>query len=314
MLLRTLVLKVSGWRWVEHMVRKSRIFRRIVERFIGGDTLQEALENSMPLLERGFLLSLDLLGESVRDREEAVRAKDQFKEILHSIEGHPRFSKPTDGRMETMNISIKLTQCGLDISDDLASAHLMEVVADAARIGSFVRVDMESSDYTEKTLQMAEAAFATSPFVGTVLQSYLHRTPADLGRLNEAGMRIRLVKGAYLEPESVAFQDKRDVDKAYLELAKKMLAHTNYPAFATHDGALIEQICRHAASIGADRRSFEFQMLYGIRRDLQDRLLNEGYNVRIYVPFGEAWYPYFSRRLAERPANLWFILRAIFKK
>lgn len=314
MLLRTLVLKVSGWRWVERMVRNSRLFRRIVKRFIGGDTLAEALANSKPLLERGFLISLDLLGESVHDREEAVRAKDQFIEILHAIEGNAHFNAAKDGRMETMNISIKLTQCGLDISDDLAAAHLKQVVAEASRIGSFVRVDMESSDYTEKTIDMTETAFREFPFVGTVLQSYLYRTPQDLARLNRAGMRIRLVKGAYLEPASVAFQDKTEVDKAYLELAKSMLESTTYPAFATHDETLIEQICRHADSIGADRSKFEFQMLYGIRRDLQDRLLDEGYNVRVYVPFGEAWYPYFSRRLAERPANLWFILRAIFKK
>lgn len=314
MLLRTLVLKVSGWRWVERLVRGSRLFRRIVKRFIGGDTLEEALANSMPLLERGFFLSLDLLGESVRDREEAIRAKEQFVAILRAIEGHPKFCPSRDGRVETMNVSIKLTQCGLDISDELAAAHLEEVVSQAARIGSFVRVDMESSDYTEKTLSLTSEAFKLTGAVGTVLQSYLHRTEADLARLNEAGMRVRLVKGAYLEPASVAFQDKADVDKAYLALSKTMLTSTNYPAFATHDGTLIDQICRHADSIGMSRSSFEFQMLYGIRRDLQDKLLSQGYNVRVYVPFGEAWYPYFSRRLAERPANLWFIVRAIFGK
>lgn len=314
MLLRTLVLKVSGWRWVERFVRKSRLFRKIVKRFIGGDTLEEALSNSAHLLERGFMLSLDLLGESVRDREEAVRAKDQFLRILHSIEAHPKFRSASQRGVESMNVSIKLTQCGLDISDEMAIQHLKEVAAEAARIGSFVRVDMESSDYTEKTIDLVLVAFSETGSVGTVLQSYLFRTPADLRRLNEEGMRIRLVKGAYLEPAEVAFQDKKDVDEAYLSLGKQMLTDSPYPAFATHDGALIDAICTHAERAGIEKSKFEFQMLYGIRRDLQDRLLNEGYNVRVYVPFGEAWYPYFSRRLAERPANLWFIIRAIFGK
>jgi proline dehydrogenase len=322
MLLRTLILKVSAIAWVERFVRKSRMLRPMVKRFIGGDTLADGLCNSTPLLDRGFLISLDLLGESVHSVEEANSARDSFLEIIEKLSADPHFvpyelksdSSNRFERIENINISIKLTQCGLDISDELAEENFRRVLALAKEKGTMVRVDMEASAYTERTIAMIERVFSEFPNAGTVLQSYLFRTPEDLCRLNKFGCRLRLVKGAYLEPNEIAFEKKEQVNSAYIELAKTMLEHTNYPAFATQDPNMIEAVKSYAAEHSIDKSRFEFQMLFGIRRDLQDALLGEGYRVRVYVPFGDSWYPYFSRRLAERPANVWFILKALFRR
>lgn len=320
MILRSLILKVSGAKWVERTVRGSFLFRGMVRRFIGGDTLAEGLAASEPLLERGFMISLDLLGENVATEAESEASKQAYIEMLHLIGKHPKF-KPVryeaDGKTvaeaETLNISIKLTQCGLDLSEAYAEKNYREVLEVAKGYGTMVRVDMEGTHYTERTVAMMERVVPDYPNAATVIQSYLHRTPRDLGRLNALTSRIRLVKGAYLEPPDLAFPEKAKVDTAYLELAKAMLCETNYPAFATHDEAMIDAILQFAKEKQIDPSRFEFQMLYGIRRDLQDRLLNDGYRVRVYVPFGDHWYPYFTRRLAERPANLLFIARSMFK-
>lgn len=322
MILRNLILRISQWNWVERFVRKSFLFRPIVKRFIGGDDLKDGLKNSEPLLEKGFLISLDLLGESVSTPTEANASRDAYIDILREISAHPKFAPaklrngvgPEFDSIETINVSIKLTQCGLDISDELAEENYRKALEFAREFGSFVRVDMEASEYTERTISMIERVHADFKCAGTVLQSYLKRTPADLIRLNAIGSRIRLVKGAYLEASDVAISDKADVDQAYIELAKTMLVSTNYPAFATHDERIVDIILAAATELGVERDRFEFQMLFGIRRDLQDRLLAAGYKVRVYVPFGDSWYPYFSRRLAERPANVWFIIRSIFQR
>ena len=214
---------------------------------------------------------------------------------------------------EKLNISIKLTQCGFDLGDAYAEKNYREVLQTAAALDNFVRVDMESSAYTERTLKMVERVWREMPNTGTVLQSYLRRTDQDVKHVIEIGMRVRLVKGAYLEPASVAYPDKKHVDEAYVAEAKQLMARGKYPAIATHDESIIHELCRYVKTEQISKSRFEFQMLYGIRRDLQDKLLKDGYNVRIYVPFGDQWYPYFTRRLAERPANAFFILKSLFR-
>jgi proline dehydrogenase len=305
MLSRTLVLKVSSWSWVEKLVRRSFLFKRLVNRFIAGDTLEQALVACEDLAGRGYLLSLDLLGENVATLDEAITAKNSYVDMLGQID--------RSKCREVCNISIKLTQCGFDQGDDIAEKHFREVLTEAEKYNNFVRVDMEASAYTERTIAMIEKVWPDHKNTGTVLQSYLYRTPQDLDRMIKLGARIRLVKGAYLEPASVAFPKKADVDKAYVEQAKKALHEVNYPALATHDEKIIDEIKAYVAEKNIDRSKFEFQMIYGIRRDLQEKLRAEGYNMRIYVPFGDSWYPYFTRRLAERPANLFFILKSMFK-
>ncbi len=322
MILRSIILRVSAFGWVERFVRNSRLLRPLVRRFIGGDTLADGLRNATPLLDRGFYISLDLLGESVHSLAEANAARDSFLEIIEQLSTDSHFvpyELACDGsnrfdQIENINISIKLTQCGLDISDELADENFRKVLALAKVKGTMVRVDMEASAYTERTIAMIERVFAEYPNAGTVLQSYLFRTPSDLTRLNQLGCRLRLVKGAYLESDDIAFEKKEQVNEAYVELAKEMLEHTNYPAFATQDPNMIDAVRSYAKEHSIDKANFEFQMLFGIRRDLQDALLAEGYRVRVYVPFGDSWYPYFSRRLAERPANVWFILKALFRR
>ncbi len=345
MIVRSFILKTSALKPVERMVRHWRMFRPLVKRFIAGDTLPEAIEASKALLDKGFFVTLDYLGENTKTDLEAMAAKKAFVEMLEAINKAvpDRRSQIADRRSKTgtdpdvvlhtsdvatnvistlqdkscaperLNISIKLTQCGLDLGDGYAEQNYRDVVRAAAEKGNFIRVDMEASAYTERTLKMVERVWRDMPNTGTVLQSYLRRTMQDVKHIIEIGMRVRLVKGAYLEPASVAFPDKKSVDDAYLEEAKLLVARGKYPAIATHDENIIHAITRYVKVEEIDKSRFEFQMLYGIRRDLQDRLLKEGYNVRIYVPFGDQWYPYFSRRLAERPANAFFILKSLFK-
>ncbi|MCA1996360.1 MAG: proline dehydrogenase family protein [Armatimonadetes bacterium] len=303
--MRALILKLAHLRAVENFVRRSRLFRGLVRRFIAGDTLEEALRVSEELTQKGLLVTLDNLGENTTSEAEAHAAKDTYIGMLRAIAKR--------GIASSTNISIKLTQCGLDLSDELARSVLEEVLDVAAEHGNFVRVDMESSAYVDRTLDILEAVFQTRKNTGTVLQSYLYRTPDDLERLIRIGMRVRLVKGAYLEPPSVAYRSKRDVDRAYIQLTERMLQSGIYHAIATHDERIIRHTKDFAQRNGLPRDSFEFQMLYGIRRDLQEALVAEGYRVRVYVPFGDRWYPYFTRRLAERPANVLFVLKALFR-
>jgi len=328
MLARSLILKTSAWSPVERMVRKSFLFKPLVKRFIAGDSLEEASEAAKATLQKGMFVSLDFLGENTKSEAEALAAKSTYIRTLESIGNGatatpPRnvqiaLKKPSDlpagaGLLEATNISIKLTQCGLDQGEDFAERNYREVLWAAAERNNFVRVDMEASEYTERTIKMIGKVRQDFANTGTVLQSYLTRTDEDVERMIEWQTRVRLVKGAYLEPANVAIQDKSKVDEAYVRQAKRLLDAAFYPALATHDAKIIDEVSKYVATNNIPKESFEFQMLYGIRRDLQERLTKEGYNVRVYIPFGDSWYPYFTRRLAERPANAFFILKSLFK-
>jgi len=296
---RALILKTAALRPVEAMIRRSFLFRPLVKRFIAGDELEEALKSCEELASRGFLTTLDYLGENTNSEAEALQAISTYKTMLDRIRQSPQ--------KENINISIKLTQCGMDQGEAFAEKNYREVLTFADDI--FVRIDMEASAYTERTVQMIERVFPDHKNTGTVLQSYLRRAMEDTERMIKLGVRIRVVKGAYLEPAEVAFEDKATVDANYVKMCERLLADGNYPAIATHDEAIIT----HIRGLGVAKEKFEFQMLYGIRRDLQESLLADGYRVRVYVPFGDRWYPYFTRRLAERPANMWFIFKSLFK-
>ncbi len=299
---------------VERMIRQSRLFRPLVRRFIAGDTLEEAISASEALIAKGLLVTLDFLGENTNSEKEATEAKETFIRMLDRIAEVPAVKtwSPDKGK-ELLNISIKLTQCGLDQGEKFAEDNYREVLSTAMSHRNFVRVDMEGSDYTERTIAMIERVFPDFPNTGTVLQSYLYRTTEDVERIIRLQARVRIVKGAYLEPASVAFPEKSKVDEAYVTQSKRLLDAANYPAIASHDETIINEIKKYVAEKSIDKSKFEFQMLYGIRRDLQDGLKAEGFNVRVYVPFGDSWYPYFTRRLAERPANAFFILKSLFK-
>jgi proline dehydrogenase len=306
MLFRTLVLRVASLGFIKGLVTRSSLLHPLVFRFIAGETLDQAIKAAEDLAEKGLMSSLDLLGENVATLAEAKASADAYIEIIERIASSPHRSK--------INISIKLTALGLDQGMDVAEENYRHVLSAAAVHGIFVRADMESSDYTERTLELVERVFADLPNTGTVLQSCLRRTDEDIERLLRLGCRMRLVKGAYLEPPDRAYQDKGEVDFHYVKGAKNLMKEGNYPAIATHDEAIIGELKAYAKAEGLTNDRFEWQMLYGIRRDLQESLVAEGANVRVYIPYGAQWYPYFSRRLAERPANLFFIARSILKK
>jgi len=281
----------------------SSMARPLATRFVAGETLDQALAVVRKLKSEGIAATLDHLGESVTSLDEAAAARDVYLRVLDALlaGGH-------EG-----NVSLKLTQFGLDISAEQCKANVEQLVRRAAESGGFVRVDMESSEYAQRTLDLVAELHARHQAVGTVIQSYLFRSKGDIEFLNSRRIRVRLCKGAYLEPASAAYQAKREVDRNYFELSKLLLDGGVYPALATHDEKLIRQIERYVAERKIARDAFEFQMLYGIRRDLQRRLVKDGYQLRLYVPFGQAWYPYYMRRLAERPANLLFVLRNLLR-
>jgi proline dehydrogenase len=287
-------------RWVEH----SRFAQRHASRFVAGNTLADALAAGRRINSEGIAVTFDHLGESVTSLEEAARARDVYIKTLAAIH---------DNGIRG-NVSLKLTQFGIDLSYEQCLANVAQLVQLAKSLSGFIRVDMESHEYTDRTIQLVEDLHAQYGCVGTVIQAYLRRSRADIERLSARGIRVRLCKGAYLEPAAVAFPDKADVDRNYVELMRLLLDQGHYPAIATHDEKIIEQTKAYAAKrqIAPDR--FEFQMLYGIRRDLQKQLVAQGYGLRLYVPFGGAWYPYFMRRLAERPANVFFIARHFFRE
>ncbi len=281
----------------------SSLAKRLATRFVAGETLDEALAVGRKLNSEGITVTLDCLGESVTSLEEAAQARDVYVRTLSAIH---------DSGIQG-NVSLKLTQFGLDISAEQCLANVEILVRRAAELGSFVRVDMESSEYTDRTLDIVSTLFSRYPVVGIVIQAYLYRSRKDVENLSARGIRVRLCKGAYLEPAGVAFAHKSEVDRNYADLMKLLLTAGTYPAIATHDEAMIEATKAWAAERNIPRDAFEFQMLYGIRRDLQRKLISEGYRLRLYVPFGRAWYPYYMRRLAERPANVFFILRNLFR-
>ena len=278
----------------------ARAFGR---RFIAGETIEDAIAAVRQIQSQGLLCTLDYLGESVTSLSEADTAT---REYLHLIDA-------VDRAGVERNLSLKLTQLGLDVDRAICVDNLRKILTAGQQCGFFVRIDMESSVHTDATLDIFDTVWKLGHRnAGIVLQSCLYRTEKDFERVNALGARIRLVKGAYREPKSVAYQQKSDVDAAYVRLAKRLLTDGNYPAIATHDEQILNEVKRFAAERALPSAAYEFQMLYGIRRDLQNALRDAGYRMRIYVPFGREWFPYFMRRLGERPANVAFVVRSIF--
>jgi proline dehydrogenase len=276
--------------------------RGFARRFIAGERVEEAIEAARALEARGMRLTLDYLGESVTTTKQATDATREYVRLIEAVvaSGIER------------NISLKLSQLGLAVDRATCIDNMRRILEPAERHEFFVRIDMEGSSYTELTLEVFETLWKLEHRrIGVVLQSCLHRTEQDLRRMNELGVRIRLVKGAYREPPAVAHQQKADVVGAYLRQMRLLLDHGVYPAFATHDEAILQEIKSYAAERHVARDRYEFQMLYGIRRDLQASFVADGYHMRVYVPFGREWFPYFMRRLGERPANVMFVIRAL---
>lgn len=305
-MLRAGLLWLSEQPRLSRFVRRNGLAQRFAHRFVAGETVDTAVAALRDLNAIGLSATLDLLGESVSQAEAAREARDTYLEILDRIRaaGHDA------------NVSVKLTQMGLDIEESLGVENVRAILRHARAQGNFVRVDMEGSEYTERTLRICTETLLPEfgrDHVGVVLQSYLRRTAADTEAMIGLGVRVRLCKGAYQEPADIAFPDKRDVDAMFVACAERLLSHGHYPGIATHDEAIIEHVKAYAQRSGIARDRFEFQMLYGVRRDLQQKLRAEGYNMRIYIPYGVAWYPYFMRRLAERPANVLFILRNLLR-
>jgi proline dehydrogenase len=305
-MLRSTLLYLSNQPHVFRFVRRNGLAKRFARRFVAGESLPDALEAVQRLNAKNISTSLDLLGESVTNEREARACGNAYLAILDRIHE----------RELDANVSLKLTAMGLDISEELCVSIMHDVLGRAQSYDTFVRIDMESSEYTERTLRLFEDRFypAYKHHVGIVLQSYLFRTWADVERAIALGCRVRLCKGAYKEPSTVAFREKEDVDRNFVKCMHALLERGHYPAIATHDPALIAAAKRFAAEHGVDRSAFEFQMLYGVRRDLQERLVREGCRMRVYVPFGTQWYPYLMRRLAERPANVAFITANVMRE
>jgi len=303
--LRRLLLEAAGDVRLRRVAERHPAARALARRFVAGQTVDDALEAARALNRRGLKVSLDHLGEHVARPDEAERAAEVYLRLLDAI---------AERRLDA-NVSLKLTQFGIDLDESACERRLERVVERARHHRSFVRIDMEGSGYTERTLAIFARVHARHPGdVGPVIQAYLYRSDADVRALIRLGARVRLCKGAYAEPPEVAYPDKADVDRSYIRLAEQLLLLGNYPGVATHDARIIAHVKRFAERWEIGRERFEFQMLYGIRRDLQEELVGQGYNVRIYVPFGEAWYPYLTRRLAERPANLGFVAGSIARE
>ncbi|HEV8381240.1 MAG TPA: proline dehydrogenase family protein [Gemmatimonadales bacterium] len=305
-MLRAVFLWLSEQPRIFGFVRKNGLARKLASRFVAGETIDEAIATLRELNAGNLSASLDLLGESVLHAEEAQRACRTYLDVLDRIHSTGA----------NANVSVKLTQMGLDIDEQLCLGNMRSIIGKAKQHDSFVRIDMEQSSYTTKTLQLftdvVYPEFGNA--VGVVLQSYLRRTAADVDAMIGLGARVRLCKGAYQEPEGVAFPKKSDVDANYVGCMERLLERGNYPGIATHDVTIIDHAKAFAKQQGISPQRFEFQMLYGVRRDLQNKLRREGYNIRVYVPFGTHWYPYLMRRLAERPANIAFITSNILKE
>jgi proline dehydrogenase len=304
-MLRASLLWLSEQPRIFRFVRKSRLAGRLASRFVAGETIDTAMAALKDLNAARTSASLDLLGESVTRAEDARAARDVYLQLLDRI--HAAGAEA--------NVSVKLTQMGLDIDEALCRDNMRAILARARQYASFVRIDMEGSAYTQRTLDFFARVYQEfGNTVGVVLQSYLRRTAVDVDAMIALGARVRLCKGAYKEPAEIAFPDKRDVDANYVSCMERLLEHGNYPGLATHD----EKIITHARAFAKGRRiepsRYEFQMLYGVRRDLQQQLRAAGYGMRVYIPFGTHWYPYLMRRLAERPANIGFVLGNIVRE
>jgi proline dehydrogenase len=303
-MLRQSLLYLSRQRWLRGWIEQSRLSRKLTSRFIAGRTLQDEIAVVKKLAAENVFATLDFLGENVTSLEEAGRSRDNYRAALREIETQ---SLPA-------TVSIKLTQFGLDLSAEACLENVSALVESAGGIGSRVEVDMEASQYTERTLNIISQLHARYPgCVRAAIQAYLYRSEEDVRTLSENGIPVRLCKGAYREPAEIAYPSKADVDQNYVKIMKSLLYMGTYPAIASHDEKIIRSALKHIQErqIAPDR--FEFQMLYGIRRDLQRELVTKGFRLRLYVPYGDAWYPYFMRRLAERPANLLFLLRNLLR-
>jgi len=305
-MLRNTLLYLSAQPRIFKFVRNNRVAKSFANRFVAGETLDTALAAVTRLNARGITASLDLLGESVHNEAEARAAGDEYLTMLDRIH-----QQKADA-----NVSVKLTAMGLDISEELCVAIMHKILQRARDYGTFVRIDMESSEYTQRTLDLFEQRLfpAYRENVGIVLQSYLYRTFADVQHADLLKARVRICKGAYKEPETVAFPAKKDVDSNYVKCMQELMSKGNYPGIATRDEAIIREARRYAKVNDIPPSRFEFQMLYGVRRDLQDKLVRDGYRMRVYVPFGTQWYPYLMRRLAERPANVAFLTGNVVKE
>ncbi|MGH9719314.1 MAG: proline dehydrogenase family protein [Bryobacteraceae bacterium] len=302
-MLRRVLLYFSQSERLRRFLETSPAGRQLSARFVAGLTLEAAVEAAKKIQVEELLTTLDHLGENVTTLEEAAASRDECIRALQACRA---------AGMEP-NVSIKLSQFGIDLDEKTCRENLRRLVEAAVECAGFVRVDMESSAYTERTLRIVTDLHERYAVAGTVIQAYLRRSEADIEMLCRRGIRVRLCKGAYLEPGEAAFQEKEEVDQNYVRLMKRLLDSGIYHAIATHDEKMIDATRRYAADRGLARTAFEFQMLYGIRRDLQKRLAKDGYRIRLYVPYGSAWYPYFMRRLAERPANILFLVRNLVR-
>jgi proline dehydrogenase len=308
--LRAILIYLSHAQWARDFVSNLGLAQRVARRFVAGETIDEAMAATRALNSRQMLVTLDYLGESVNEEQEAAAAKDEILNLLDRIEASNLAA----------NVSVKLSQLGLRIRPELALGNMRQILSRAQTYGNRVRIDMEESELVDITLDIYRALREDLGLdnVGVVIQSYLYRSEGDVEKLIDDGAWVRLCKGAYLEPPDIAFPEKADTDANYIKLTEMMLseeARRNglYLAIATHDEDMIQATLNYANENNLRPDAYEFQMLYGIRRDLQIRLVEQGYRVRVYVPYGTAWYPYFVRRLAERPANLWFFVSNFFR-
>jgi proline dehydrogenase len=307
-MLRNVILWLSRNKTVRGWMTSLGLARRASRRFVAGETIDDALQAIRELSAQGISATLDHLGENVETEADAVRATEDYLKVLDAI---------GNSGMQS-HVSLKLTALGLDLGDELCRANVERIVAKALEVGALVTIDMESTEYTDRTLAIYRSLRQKYANVGIVIQSYLYRSEADVTALCQEGAHVRLCKGAYKEPPVHAFPKKADVDANYVRLTKMLLsaearARHTFGAIATHDARMIEVTCQYAAENMVPRDEFEFQMLHGIRRDLQKQLAADGYGMRVYVPYGTEWYPYYMRRLAERPANVWFIVSNFFR-
>jgi len=302
-MLRSSLLYLSKSERLKRFLTSFKSFNNITRRFVAGEELPEAIEAIRTLNNKSIAASFDHLGESITSEDETRKEVQEYLRILDQI---------NEAGIDS-NVSVKLTQLGLDVSGELCYQNTRTIVNAATKVGNFVRIDMEDSTKTDGTLDVFRRLRQDYENVGIVIQSYLRRSERDIEELLKIGSRVRLCKGAYNEPPSVAFGSKQEVDDNYIRLMKMLLLSGIYHGIATHDEKMIRATKTFAVDRGISSGAFEFQMLYGIRRDLQERLVAEGYRVRVYVPYGKFWYPYFMRRLAERPANVWFVVRNMLK-
>jgi proline dehydrogenase len=302
-MVRSTLLKLSESKSFARWVTSNQTTRGMSHRFVAGEELEEAISAAQVCNDQGMLVSLDYLGENVATTADAQRARDAYLEVFDRISAEKL----------NANVSCKLTQLGLDMSAEFCEGQVLSIVERAAAHNSFLRVDMEGSVYTARTIEVVKRVRAQSAAVGTVIQAYLYRSEQDVQDLLGYGCRMRLCKGAYNEPPQVAFPRKQDVDANYVKLMRMLLPSGVYHGIATHDPKMIGATIRCAAEKNVLKDDFEFQMLYGVRTDLQRQLVYDGYRVRIYIPYGRDWFPYFMRRLAERPANLAFFARNFFR-